>query len=228
MTAAEHPALDALRRALGNALSTDPADLDAARADYSGQRSDSPPLAVVHARTAGDVQAALRIATEHRLPVVPRGAGTGLTGGAIARGGELVVSTARMTRILAIEPADQLAVVEPGVIVADLGAAVAPHGLFYAPDPASRAICSIGGTIATNAGGLLCAKYGVTREAVLGLTVVLADGTLLELGRRTVKGVTGLDLTALMIGSEKLEGYAEAAWDAALDKAGYPAAPAAP
>ncbi|WAB83560.1 FAD-binding protein [Microcella daejeonensis] len=202
MTAAEHPALDALRRALGDALSTEASDLDAARGDYSGQRSESAPLAVVHARSAADVQAALRIASAHRLPVVPRGAGTGLTGGAIARGGELVISTARMTRIIAIEPADQLAVVEPGVIVADLGAAVAPHGLFYAPDPASRAICSIGGTIATNAGGLLCAKYGVTRESVLGLTVVLADGTLLELGHRTVKGVTGLDLTALMIGSE--------------------------
>ena len=202
MTVAEHPALDALRRALGDVVSTDPPGLDAARSDYSGQRSPSAPLAVVHARTVDHVQTALRIATQHRLPVVPRGAGTGLTGGGIASSGELVLSTAAMTRIISIEPADQLAVVEPGVIVADLGAAVAPFGLFYAPDPASRAICSIGGTIATNAGGLLCAKYGVTREAVLALRVVLADGTLLELGHRTVKGVTGLDLTALMIGSE--------------------------
>ncbi|MFP5463038.1 MAG: FAD-binding protein, partial [Gammaproteobacteria bacterium] len=124
------------------------------------------------------------------------------TGGAMGGAGELVLSTARMTRVLEISPADQLAVVEPGVINADLNAQLAPHGLFFAPDPASRAISTIGGNIATNAGGLLCAKYGVTREAVLGLKVVLADGTLLGLGHRTVKGVTGLDLTALMIGSE--------------------------
>ncbi|WP_317451218.1 FAD-binding oxidoreductase [Microcella alkalica] len=197
-----HPALDALRSALGDAVSTEAGELEAMRSDYSGLRREGTPLAIVHARTAGDVQAALRIASEHRLPVVPRGAGTGLTGGAMGGAGELVLSTARMTRVLEISPADQLAVVEPGVINADLNAQLAPHGLFFAPDPASRAISTIGGNIATNAGGLLCAKYGVTREAVLGLKVVLADGTLLELGHRTVKGVTGLDLTALMIGSE--------------------------
>jgi len=197
-----HPALDALRSALGDAVSTEAGELEAMRSDYSGLRREGTPLAIVHARTVGDVQAALRIASEHRLPVVPRGAGTGLTGGAMGGAGELVLSTARMTRVLEISPADQLAVVEPGVINADLNAQLAPHGLFFAPDPASRAISTIGGNIATNAGGLLCAKYGVTREAVLGLKVVLADGTLLELGHRTVKGVTGLDLTALMIGSE--------------------------
>lgn len=198
----EHPALAALRAALGDALSTRPDELEAVRADYSGLRRDGMPLAIVHARSIDDVQSALRIASEHRLPVVPRGAGTGLTGGAMGGAGELVLSTARMNRILEISPADQLAVVEPGVINAALNTALEPHGLFFAPDPASRAISTIGGNIATNAGGLLCAKYGVTREAVLGLTVVLADGTLLELGHRTVKGVTGLDLTALMIGSE--------------------------
>nr|WP_223159063.1 FAD-linked oxidase C-terminal domain-containing protein [Microcella alkalica] len=191
-----------MRSALGDAVSTEAGELEAMRSDYSGLRREGTPLAIVHARTAGDVQAALRIASEHRLPVVPRGAGTGLTGGAMGGAGELVLSTARMTRVLEISPADQLAVVEPGVINADLNAQLAPHGLFFAPDPASRAISTIGGNIATNAGGLLCAKYGVTREAVLGLKVVLADGTLLELGHRTVKGVTGLDLTALMIGSE--------------------------
>ncbi len=198
----EHPALSALRAALGDALSTRPDELEAMRADYSGLRRDGMPLAIVHARSIDDVQATLRIATEHRLPIVPRGAGTGLTGGAMGGAGELVVSTARMNRILEISPADQLAVVEPGVINAALNAALEPHGLFFAPDPASRAISTVGGNIATNAGGLLCAKYGVTREAVLGLKVVLADGSLLELGHRTVKGVTGLDLTALMIGSE--------------------------
>ncbi|MDO9591107.1 MAG: FAD-linked oxidase C-terminal domain-containing protein, partial [Microcella sp.] len=132
----------------------------------------------------------------------PRGAGTGLTGGAMASGGELVLSTVAMTRILEIDEADQVAVVEPGILNADLNRALEPHGLRWAPDPASREISSVGGNIATNAGGLLCAKYGVTREAVLGLDVVLADGSLMRLGHRTVKGVTGLDLTALMIGSE--------------------------
>jgi glycolate oxidase len=107
-----------------------------------------------------------------------------------------------MNRVLEVSLDDELAVVEPGVINADLNAAIFDRGLWWAPDPASRAISTIGGNIATNAGGLLCVKYGVTREAVLGLKVVLADGRLLELGHRTVKGVTGYDLTALMIGSE--------------------------
>jgi glycolate oxidase len=107
-----------------------------------------------------------------------------------------------MKRILEVSAEDQLAVIEPGIINDDLNAALRPHGLWFAPDPASKAISTVGGNIATNAGGLLCAKYGVTREAVLGLKVVLADGRLLNLGHRTVKGVTGLDLTALMIGSE--------------------------
>src|SRR5690606_21550818 len=120
---------------------------------------------LVEAREIAHVQAALRWAGAHGVPVVPRGAGTGLAGGAIAGSGELVVSTARMTRILRIDAADELAVVEAGVLNGDLNAALAPHGLWYAPDPASRAISTIGGNIATNAGGLLCVKYGVTREA---------------------------------------------------------------
>jgi glycolate oxidase len=107
-----------------------------------------------------------------------------------------------MDRVLEIHAADELAVVQPGVVTDDLAAALAPHGLWWPPDPASRAISTVGGNIATNAGGLLCAKYGVTRESVLGLAVVLADGTLIRTGHRTVKGVTGYDLTALLIGSE--------------------------
>jgi glycolate oxidase len=194
--------LDELRAELGEVLVTDPVALDAVRGDKSGQRSDGAPLAVVEAREVAHVQAALRWASAHGVPVVPRGAGTGLAGGAIARTGELVISTARMTRILEIDTADELAVVEAGVLNGELGAALVPHGLWYAPDPASRAISTLGGNIATNAGGLMCVKYGVTREAVLGLKVVLADGRVLELGRRTVKGVTGYDLTALFIGSE--------------------------
>ena len=187
---------------LGPALVTDPAVLEAARADRSGHVSTSAPLAVVEATSIADVQAALRFATEHRIPVVPRGAGTGLAGGAIAGGGELVISTRSMDRVLEVSADDELAVVEPGIINADLNAQLAPRGLWWAPDPASKAISTVGGNIATNAGGLLCAKYGVTREAVLGLKVVLADGHLLTLGHRTVKGVNGYDLTALMIGSE--------------------------
>lgn len=194
--------LDELRAELGDALVTDPAALDALRADKSGRVSASAPLALVEAREVAHVQAALRWASRHRVPVVPRGAGTGLAGGAIGDQGELVVSTARMNRILEISPEDELAVVEAGVINADLNVALAAHGLWYAPDPASRAISTIGGNIATNAGGLMCVKYGVTREAVLGLKLVLPDGRLLELGHRTVKGVTGYDLTALVIGSE--------------------------
>ena len=107
-----------------------------------------------------------------------------------------------MDRILEVRPDDLLAVVEPGILNADLNAALAEHGLWWAPDPASRAISTVGGNIATGAGGLLCAKYGVVRDAVLGVDLVLADGRLLRLGHRTVKGVTGLDLTSLVIGSE--------------------------
>lgn len=203
--------LEELRAELGDVLVTDAAALDAVRGDKSGQRSGSAPLALVEAREVAHVQAALRWASAHGVPVVPRGAGTGLAGGAIGQAGELVVSTAHMTRILEIDAADELAVVEAGVINGDLNAALAAHGLWWAPDPASRAISTIGGNIATNAGGLMCVKYGVTREAVLGLTVVLADGRLLELGRRTVKGVTGYDLTALFIGSEGTLGIVVAA-----------------
>jgi glycolate oxidase len=191
-----------LNDALGAAVTVDPAALEATREDRSGWRSDSPPLAVVHAGSVDDVQAVMRIAHATATPVVVRGAGTGLAGGAIASPGAIVLDLSRMDRIIEISEADELAVVEPGVINGDLNDALAPLGLWFAPDPASRAISSIGGNIATNAGGLLCAKYGVTREAVLGLAVVLADGRLVRLGHRTVKGVTGYDLTALFTGSE--------------------------
>jgi len=194
--------LEELRETLGSALITDATALEATRADKSGHRSAGLPLALVEARTIEHVQAALRWASAHGIPVVPRGAGTGLAGGANAGPGELVISTERMTRILEISVDDELAVVEAGILNGDLNAALEPHGLWFAPDPASRAISTIGGNLATNAGGLMCVKYGVTREAVLGLTVVLADGRVLRLGHRTVKGVTGYDLTALFIGSE--------------------------
>jgi glycolate oxidase len=194
--------LDELRADLGDAVSTDAAVLGSLTADKSGHDSRSTPLALVTARSIDDVQATLRLATEHGVAVVPRGAGTGLAGGAIASAGEVVLSTLAMNRILEVSVADELAVVQPGILNGDLNAALAEYGLWFTPDPASRAISTVGGNIATNAGGLLCAKYGVTRESVLALKVVLADGRLLSLGHRSVKGVTGLDLTALMIGSE--------------------------
>ena len=196
------PVLAALRTALDDAVSTDPAVLAGMTSDKSGHDSRSVPLAVVTARSIADVQATMRIASDHGRAVVPRGAGTGLAGGAIASAGEIVLSMLGMNRILEISEPDELAVVEPGIINSELNEVLAEHGLWFVPDPASKAISTVGGNIATNAGGLLCAKYGVTRESVLGLKVVLADGRLLILGHRSVKGVTGLDLTALMIGSE--------------------------
>jgi glycolate oxidase len=183
-------------------LTTDPAGTAPYATDRSGARPDGQPLAVVHAAGTDDVRTTLRHADALRVPVVPRGAGTGLSGGATADEGSLVLDLSGMNRILELSPDDQLAVVEPGVITADLDRAAAAHGLRYAPDPASAAISTIGGNIATNAGGLRCAKYGVTRDSVLGLEAVLADGTLVRTGRRTVKGVTGYDLTALLTGSE--------------------------
>ena len=191
-----------LRAELGDAVRVDAEALDAARADKSGQVSPSRPLAVVEATTIEQVQATMRFATAHLVPVVPRGAGTGLAGGAIGGQGEIVLSVRGMDRILEVSIDDELAVVQPGVLNGDLNAHLAERGLWWAPDPASKAISTIGGNVATNAGGLLCAKYGVTREAVLGLKVVLADGRVISMGHRSVKGVTGYDLTALMVGSE--------------------------
>jgi len=201
----------ALRAQLGDRVDTDPAHLDAARADKSGHAAAGMPLAIVHAASVADVQEALRIAHASGTPVVTRGAGTGLAGGANAGSGEIVLSVRAMDRILEVRPDDLLAVVEPGILNADLNRALAAHGLWWAPDPASREISTVGGNIATGAGGLLCAKYGVVRDAVLGVDLVLADGRMLRLGHRSVKGVTGLDLTSLVIGSEGTLGVVVAA-----------------
>ncbi|OCG72856.1 FAD-binding oxidoreductase [Microbacterium sediminis] len=194
--------LSLLREALGPRVDTSPESLDAARADRSGHVAEGRPIAVVYAESVEDVQATLRIASATATPVVTQGARTGLAGAANAGAGEIALSVRRMTRILEVRPDDLLAVVEPGLLNAELNAQLAAYGLWWAPDPASRDIATVGGNIATGAGGLLCAKYGVVRDAVLGLDVVLADGRLVRLGHRSVKGVTGLDLTALMIGSE--------------------------
>ena len=195
-----------LRAELGDRVDVSPASLASARADKSGHAALGTPLAVVHATSVADVQAVMRIATATRTPVVPRGAGTGLAGGANTGGGEIALSLRAMDRVLEVRPEDLLAVVEPGILNAELNALLEPHGVWWAPDPASRAISTVGGNIATGAGGLLCAKYGVVRDAVLGVDLVLADGRLLHLGHRSVKGVTGLDLTSLVIGSEGVLG----------------------
>lgn len=180
-------------------------DADVAAA-YSRDRTDvlaaGAPLAVVSARSTGDVAHAMAWAHAHDVPVVTRGAGTGLSGGATASPGCLVMSLAKMNRILSIEPDDFVARVEAGVINGYLDRAAKPHGLMYAPDPSSMDISTIGGNIATNAGGLRCVKYGVTRNSVRSLTVVLADGRVLRTGHDTVKGVSGLDLVGLFCGSE--------------------------
>lgn len=170
--------------------------------DRSGYVPPSLPDGVVYATSIDDVVNAMILASRYNVPVVPRGAGTGLAAGSSARAGEVVLELSGMNKILHIDPVEQLAVVQPGVLNAEVNAAAATHGLFYAPDPASTAICSIGGNVATNAGGMWCAKYGVTRESVLSLRVVLPDGRLVVTGRGTIKGVTGYDLNALMIGSE--------------------------
>lgn len=191
-----------LKDSLGALVDTDEASLEEARADRSGHAAAGRPLAVIHAERVEHVQQTMRIATATRTPVVVRGAGTGLAGAANAGTGEIVLSLRRMTAISEIRADDLLAVVEPGILNADLNAVLAAHGLWWPPDPASRDISTVGGNIATGAGGLLCAKYGVVRDAVLGVDLVLADGRLLHLGHRSVKGVTGLDLTALVVGSE--------------------------
>ncbi len=160
------------------------------------------PEAVVFARSTADVQAVVKLCAAHKVAIVARGAGTGVSGGAHASRNSVVLSLERMNRILDLNPDDETAVVEPGVVNAALNEAAAVHGLMYAPDPASFRTSTIGGNVATNAGGLRCAKYGVTRDSVLALDVVLADGSLIHTGHQTFKGVAGYDLTGLFVGSE--------------------------
>ena len=161
-----------------------------------------PPDAVVLAASAEEIQAVLALASRNRVPVVPVGARSGKSGGSLPVKGGIALSLERMNRILEIRPEDLIARVEPGVITGVLQAEVEKHGLFYPPDPNSLELCSIGGNVAENAGGPRALKYGVTREYVLGLTAVLPTGELVRLGRRTIKGVAGYDLVALLVGSE--------------------------
>lgn len=162
----------------------------------------SSPEAVVRPRTAEEVQAVVQVCLRRRVPVVARGAGTGLSGGANSVAGCVVVCLDAMTAIREIDELERYAVVEPGVVNDDLRAACAEHGLWYPPDPASSPWSTIGGNVATNAGGLCCVKYGVTRDYVMGMQVVTGTGNLVRLGRRTAKGVAGYDLAGLMVGSE--------------------------
>lgn len=183
------------------ALLTDPASTEAYRRDQCLVAEAGSPLAVVRAHGIADVVTTLRAATDTGTPVVTRGAGTGLAGAANAIDGGIVLDVSRLSE-LSIDPVARTATVGPGVINADLDAAARAHGLFYAPDPGSRAISSIGGNLATNAGGMCCAKYGVTADHALTLQVVLPDGEVIRTGRTTRKDVTGLDLTRLLVGSE--------------------------
>ena len=160
------------------------------------------PLAVVRPRSTAEVQAVVRACLEHRTPVVPRGAGTGLSGGANAVDGCVVLSTEHMRAVVTIDPVERYAVVQPGVVNDDLRAVCAAQGLWYPPDPASSPWSTIGGNVATNAGGVCCVKYGVTRDYVLELEVVNGLGEVVRLGRRTAKGVVGYDMVGLMVGSE--------------------------
>ncbi|MCU1526257.1 MAG: FAD-linked oxidase [Frondihabitans sp.] len=179
---------------------------EAALAHYSHDDAEwadcTTPLAVVLARTTENVSRTVRWAATHGVRVVPRGAGTGLSGGANAVENSIVISLEEMNRVLEVNTDERYAVTEPGVINDALRAEVARYDLRYPPDPASSASSTIGGNAATNAGGIACVKYGVTRDYVLGLTVVLADGDIVTLGRKTAKGSAGYDLTNLLIGSE--------------------------
>ena len=183
-------------------LITDEARLDAYRRDHALLAEAGAPLGAVLPTSTGEVSHILRLASRYAVPVVPRGAGTGLSGGANATDGALVLVLTKMDTILEIDVDNLVAVVQPGVINAAVGRAAASQGLWYAADPASFEISSIGGNVATNAGGLNCLKYGVTRQSVLGLEVVLADGTTIRTGGRTLKQAAGYDLTGLFVGSE--------------------------
>jgi len=168
-------------------------------ASFCGQHA---PDLVARAETVEDVQAVFAAATKHRVPVVPRGLGSGKSGGAVPIHGGIVLSLERMNAMKEVQRADMLAVAEPGIITADFMNAVESEGMFYPPDPNSLNMCSLGGNVACNAGGPRALKYGVTRAYVLGLEVIVPTGERLRFGRRTIKGVTGYDLVGLMVGSE--------------------------
>ncbi|MDO4916055.1 MAG: FAD-linked oxidase C-terminal domain-containing protein [Rothia sp. (in: high G+C Gram-positive bacteria)] len=181
---------------------TDPAEFGVYIIDESQMPPEGDPLAVIFPTETVQVSQALKWANSHKIPVSVRGGGTGLAGGAVAYPGGLVISLDRMNKILNIDVENKLADIQPGVITAELDAAANELGLFFAPDPASAATSTVGGNIATNAGGLRCVAHGVTLESVAALEVVLANGEVIHTGGRTVKNVSGLNLTQLFVGSE--------------------------
>ncbi len=199
-------AADRARRLLGRAFGPSKLLVGAeACAAHGGDESDADPVApdaVVLASSADDVALALAVAAEAEVPITPRGAGTGKSGGCVPVAGGIVLSTLGLRSIVEIDREELIAVVEAGVVLADLHAAVEAEGLFYPPDPSSLASCALGGNVAENAGGPRAFKYGVTRDYVRGLEVVTMGGARLVTGRRTQKGVTGYDVTALLVGSE--------------------------
>ena len=196
--------LQQLKRRFPREITLKPATLE----QYAGDKwfARHQPDAVALPRSTKSVSAILRFANQHQIPVTARGAGHGYVGGCVPIQGGIALSLERMNRILEINAEDFVAVVEPGVLTEHFQNEVEKRGLYYPPDPASRKDCSLGGNIATNAGGPRCLKYGVTRDYVLGLEVVLADGTVVELGGRTHKNKTGFDLHRLFVGSEGLLG----------------------
>src|SRR5271167_679791 len=204
MTPARLKLLRRLKKILPGEIFLQPAVL----AQYAGDKwfAVHQPDAVALPRSAKSVSKILRFASRNKIPVTPRGAGHGYVGGCVPMHGGIALSTERMKKILEINAQDFVAVVQPAVNTAEFQAAVEKKKLFYPPDPASRANNSLGGNIATNAGGPRCLKYGVTRDYVLGLEVVLASGTITRLGSRTHKNKTGFDLHRIFVGSEGLLG----------------------
>jgi len=198
-------AADEVRSLLGDAAVADDAETLAA---HGGDKwfANHAPQVVVFAESTDQVSKLLRFASEHKIPVTARGAGYGYVGGCVPMHGGIALSLARMNRIKEISFADAVAVVEPGVITGELQAQARAQKLFYPPDPASLKECSIGGNVATNAGGPRCLKYGVTRNYVIGLEVVLANGDVLRTGGRVHKNKTGFDLIGLFVGSEGMLG----------------------
>lgn len=186
---------------VGVAAITDPSAMEPYRRDRANDPGAGVPLAVVLPESTEDVQAVMRWASAHGVPVTPRGAGTGLSGGATAVERGIVLSTERM-RAMRVDAVTRTAVVQPGLLNSEVKAAAAAHSLWYPPDPASSEICTIGGNAATNAGGLCCVKYGVTTDYVLGAQVVLPDGRAIRLGGPRLKDVAGLSMLKLFVGSE--------------------------
>ena len=195
--------IDAVRARLPDLrLLTDETDRESFRRDETPFIAAGLPGAVALPVDTAQVVGIVKACAEFDVPIVPRGAGSGLSGGASGIDGALTVAFTAMDRIVEIDAPNLCVVTQPGVINARLKAAVAEHGLFYAPDPASYEMCSIGGNLGTNAGGLCCVRYGQTRDSVLSLEVVIADGSVIRTGGKNVKDVAGYSLTHLIVGSQ--------------------------